>query len=61
MLLDKINKICIFPVYETCMDILKCNPAIIGEDGVYAIDIDGQTKQAFCDMSTDSGGWTVST
>jgi hypothetical protein len=54
------NIICIFAVGESCMDILRNNPNMKGKDGVYSLNVGGQIKPAFCDMTTDTGGWTVS-
>jgi hypothetical protein len=51
----------IFADRESCMDILRNNPEMREKDGVYSLNISGQIKQAFCDMTTDTGGWTVST
>jgi hypothetical protein len=61
MLVIGINSIFnIFTVTGSCMDILRSNPNLRGNDGVYSLNVGGQTKQAFCDMTTDTGGWTVS-
>jgi hypothetical protein len=48
-------------VVESCTDILRRNPALNGTDGVYRINVGGETKEVFCDMTTQGGGWTVST
>ena len=42
-----------------CQEILDLNPS--ATDGVYTIDPDGDgllLRDAYCDMSTDGGGWT---
>ena len=51
--------ICEFRVNATsCMDILTANPE--AEDGLYFVDPEGngEAVEVYCDMTTDSGGWT---
>lgn len=56
---DGCTSACTVP--RTCLEILEEVPGVA--DGVYQIDPDGPGGelgfQVFCDMTTDSGGWTV--
>ncbi|XP_061176192.1 fibrinogen-like protein A [Saccostrea echinata] len=44
---------------QDCAAILKKNSSKRGVDGVYTIYPDGYGIPAFCDMTTEHGGWTV--
>jgi len=48
-------------IYQDCRAILEAEPGL--SSGYYTIDLDGEGIQpaldAFCDMDTDGGGWTV--
>lgn len=46
--------------YESCKDMLLKNSKLKGKDGVYEIHVGDGKKEVFCDMTTDEGGWTVS-
>merc|ERR1740138_263875 len=44
----------------SCKNILDNNPEIEGMDGTYTIEhSDGSTYQAYCDMTSDDGGWQL--
>jgi hypothetical protein len=51
----------VFLAVGSCMEILQNNPNTRGKDGVYSIKIGHQKKKIVCDMTTNGGGWTVST
>ncbi|XP_056003557.1 angiopoietin-4-like [Ostrea edulis] len=41
------------------MEILQSNASLKGQDGIYQISVGGHKRKVYCDMTTDSGGWTA--